>query len=644
MGRRRRLWPVGMIAGIAVLTVPLALLLNRDAKEPVPAPGELNTLQARNHHAAAIERKHKQRILTNDVAATEALCRRQCRVDLEKLAGNLKKNGKTQATKSLVAESIAELRRKRPHMHTIAWLPAGKEGQTVQIGSIDNGSPGMKEAWKQAKLAVSQGKKYESDAIKSEDGSTYFVIGVPADNGDGGSLISLVHQDVLQHVERHQSRNLRLQQFPDEEKRFGIRAVDPKTGQEVDVDSAEENEGISHYRKGEVVVRFQSDPSEAELSHILEDIGTASVKKLGFAYVFDSKRMSTQELLDYFEDKNIRYAEPHYLYVTNETANAATVPNDELYREYQWNLPMIKTETGWSLSKGTEEVLVAVIDTGADLAHPDLQNHLVQGYNVVDPDSPPNDDVGHGTHVTGVISALTNNGQGVAGMTWYNKVMPVKVLDSTGMGSTYSVAEGIIWAADHGAKVINMSLGNYASAQFLHDAIQYAFDKDVVMIAATGNDNTSQPGYPAAYPEVLAVSATNQYREKASFSNYGDYIDVVAPGENIASTYMNSQYAALSGTSMASPHVAALAALIRSANPALKNTEVYDMIRNSTVDLGPSGRDPYFGYGQINVSQALQLATGQQMPEAAADEESAGRTVGGGNWLQDILRALLGGR
>ena len=175
-------------------------------------------------------------------------------------------------------------------------------------------------------------------------------------------------------------------------------------------------------------------------------------------------------------------------------------------------------------------------------------------------------------------------------MSWYNKVLPVKVLDQTGAGSTYSVAQGIIWAADHGAKVMNLSLGNYADSGFLHDAIQYAYDKDVALIAASGNDNTEQPGFPAAYPEVFAVAASDSQNEKAPFSNYGDYIDVTAPGVSIASTYPNNQYAALSGTSMASPHVTALAALIRSANPNLKNTDVYDIMRKSAQDLGDKGR------------------------------------------------------
>ncbi|MNW55025.1 Minor extracellular protease Epr precursor [compost metagenome] len=238
----------------------------------------------------------------------------------------------------------------------------------------------------------------------------------------------------------------------------------------------------------------------------------------------------------------------------------------------------------------------------------------MKGYNVINPDEDPLDDVGHGTHVAGIISAKVNNNEGIAGMMWGGKLLPVKALDNTGSGTTYSVAQGIIWATDQGAKVINLSLGNYADAQFLHDAIKYAYDRDVVLIAATGNDNTERPGYPAAYPEVLSVSATDYNLNRASFSNYGDYIDVMAPGESIASTYPDNQYAALSGTSMASPHVAALAALIRSINPELKNTEVMDIIRKNVIDLGDNGRDKYFGYGQIDVYSALQAAGGNGSP------------------------------
>jgi subtilisin family serine protease len=332
----------------------------------------------------------------------------------------------------------------------------------------------------------------------------------------------------------------------------------------------------------------------------------------------------------YFQKWNVEYAEPHFLYLTNTLVplsrqeknpapapapaasqeNLTITPNDSLYRRYQWNLPLIETELGWDINKGSDNVIVAVVDTGVDVNHPDLKDQIVEGINVVNTGALPLDDVGHGTHVAGVIGAIVNNNLGVAGMSWYNRVMPVKVLDQSGAGSTYAVAQGIIWATDHGAKVINMSLGNYADANFLHDAIRYAYDHDVVMIAASGNDNTDRPGFPAAYPEVFAVAAADANKNKASFSNYGDYIDVAAPGVSIASTYPNNQYAALSGTSMASPHVTALAALIRSTNPSLKNTEVMQLMRDTAQDVGPKGKDNYFGYGLIDVAAALKSAKG----------------------------------
>jgi len=639
--------PMGLIAGLAALALPIGFFLSSGPDEPrlIDPPGAASGAGMRP--TAAQEHRSKRAIVANDVAMTEELCRLQCRDDLSALARRLPSDRKG------VKRALADMRKTHPHLHALAFVPAEGNGfdadDMIRDGSVGDDVAGADGSFREAIRAVRRGERYESNALKGNDGDSYVVLGEPAGRAGGeakGGLVGLVHQDVLRRVANHQMRNLRLREFPDEDKRYGIRAVDPDTGREVDVDTPEENQGVSHYRKREVVVRFKDNPTPKQLDRMRVETGAVSVKQLGYAYVFDSKDMTTAQLMDYFKNHNVEYVEPHYMYVTNETKAHASdiVPNDELYDRYQWNLPIIQTPAGWSFTKGAEEVIVGVVDTGVTLGHPDLQGHLVDGYNVVDPAKPPEDDVGHGTHVAGVVSALVDNGQGVAGMTWYNKVMPVKVLDSTGMGSTYSVAEGIIWATDHGAKVINMSLGNYASASFLHDAIRYAYDRDVVLIAATGNDNTSEPGYPAAYPEVFAVSATNQSQEKASFSNYGDYVDVVAPGENIASTYTNNQYAALSGTSMASPHVAALAALIRSVNPALKNTEVYDIMRQSAVDLGTAGKDDYFGYGQINVARALQLASGQPpSQEAAVDDESEERTVGRDTFLELLFRSIFGG-
>ncbi|WP_233531898.1 S8 family peptidase [Paenibacillus alkalitolerans] len=647
--RNRRI-TLGIIVGLLALALPVGMFLSNPQDIPPPAPiagtqdealdrnAGVRQQSVRQPAGTVWETQSKQRLLSTDVAATNALCRSQCRIDLQKMTEHM--NGAGQAR---LREHLRQMRKEHPHMERLEWIDPNV-GKSIAAGSIPE--PVRKKAaplMKSAKASVLRGQTYESNALEDTNGDKYFVLGVPSRSDPRGGIVGLVHQDILRKVADHQIRNLRIKPFPDERKRFGIRAYDPNTGKEMDVDTAEENKGVSHYIRKEVVVRFQEEPSEERLREISNEIGAVNVKKLGYAYVFESRHKSTKDMMKYFQTMGVQYVEPHYLYVTNETDSAAPIiPNDDLYSRYQWNLPIIQTPGGWQLTRGNDQVTVAVIDTGVDMSHPDLQGRLAEGYNVIDSSKPPEDDVGHGTHVAGVISALTDNREGVAGMTWYNRIMPVKVLDSSGMGSTYAVAEGIIWATDHGARVINLSLGNYASAQFLHDAIRYAFDRDVVIVAATGNDNTSQPGYPAAYEEVFGVSATNANREKASFSNYGGYVDVVAPGENIASTYTNHQYAALSGTSMASPHTAALAALIRSVNSQLKNTEVYDIMRQSAEDLGAQGRDDYFGYGQIHVQRALQLAAGVT-PNANADEQAEKRTFGGTESIFDWLWRLITG-
>ncbi|TGV04084.1 peptidase S8, partial [Mesorhizobium sp. M00.F.Ca.ET.186.01.1.1] len=178
---------------------------------------------------------------------------------------------------------------------------------------------------------------------------------------------------------------------------------------------------------------------------------------------------------------------------------------------------------------------------------------------------------------------------------------------------------------DHGADVINLSVGNYTSSAALQEACRYAFEKNVILVAASGNDATNQPSYPAAYDEVLAVAAVDHRKERADFSNFGDYVDVAAPGVDIPSTYIYSDYASLSGTSMACPHVAALASLVRSVHPDMKNRDVMELIRQSATDLGAPGHDQLYGYGMINVNQTLR----QAKPAKPARAETKQTTVGG---------------
>lgn len=281
----------------------------------------------------------------------------------------------------------------------------------------------------------------------------------------------------------------------------------------------------------------------------------------------------------------------------------------------RYNLTKINIGAAWQSCYQGQGITVAVIDTGIDLDHPDLAANLVAGKSFVSGTSSADDDAGHGTHVAGIIAAVSNNG-GVIGVAPEASLMPVKVLDSAGSGSIAEVADGIIWAADNGAEVINLSLGTVSSSATLKEAVDYAYKQGVLVVAAGGNCGDSsyylngcsyqdQPVYPGAYSNVMAVASTDSSDNQSSFSNQGSYIDVAAPGSTIYSTYPASSYATMSGTSMATPHVAGLAALVWSKNSGLTNQEVGAQIKNTAEDLGSSGWDNQFGYGRIDAAEAM---------------------------------------
>ncbi|MFX3623379.1 MAG: S8 family peptidase [Ectobacillus sp.] len=361
----------------------------------------------------------------------------------------------------------------------------------------------------------------------------------------------------------------------------------------------------SHYTAKEVVVDFKIRPTDTEIAGMLQEIDGQIIRTFNTSYIIKSKSKSAEELVRYFTNKpNVEFAERNYILMQNEV-------NDVFYNTYQWNLPAISTELGWDITRGAKDVEIAVIDSGIDLNHPELSHRLIKGYNILAENGQPNDDNGHGTHVAGIIASETNNGEGIAGITWYNPIMPIKALNAEGYGNSFDVAKGIVWAADNGADVINLSLGNYQPSAVLEQAVNYALQKNIVLVAAAGNDNTGQPSFPAALPGVIGVAAVGGDGSRAQFSNFGDHIDVAAPGVDIPSTYIGGRYAALSGTSMAAPHVSALAALIRSLNPDMKNTEVADIIMKTAKETGPAGRDVYYGNGIIDIVKALRLASGQ---------------------------------
>ena len=286
---------------------------------------------------------------------------------------------------------------------------------------------------------------------------------------------------------------------------------------------------------------------------------------------------------------------------------------DDPYRTQQWDLAKMNVPAANVQTTGAG-VTVAVIDTGVDASHPDLAGQVLPGIDYISGgatgvSADPN---GHGTHVAGTIAALTGNGVGVASIAPGVKILPVRVLDANGSGYMSDTATGIVWAADHGANVINMSLGSTAQVSAVTNAISYARSKGVTVVAAAGNSRTSgsPTSWPAADPGVIAVAATDSADQVAYYSNQGSYVDVAAPGSSIVSTYpvAKGSYTTMQGTSMASPHVAAEAALLKAYNNSLTPDQIEKAIESTAVDLGTAGKDSDYGYGRVDAAAALAAA------------------------------------
>ncbi|MBI5185195.1 MAG: S8 family serine peptidase [Nitrospinae bacterium] len=399
------------------------------------------------------------------------------------------------------------------------------------------------------------------------------------------------------------------------------------------------------------------------------------------------KSLTVDAIRQLRNDQDIEYAEPNFIRKPLKT------PNDEHYK-LQWHYPLINLPQAWETTTGSADVIVAVIDTGILSSHPDLSSKLVSGYDFIsDPsiggdgngiDSDPTD-VGddykkssssfHGTHVAGTIGAATNNSVGVAGVSWETRIMPLRVL-GIGGGTDADIAQAIRYAAglsnssgttpSKRANIINMSLGGAGSSATTKNAIQAARDQGVIIVAAAGNDNVSTLFYPASYDGVVSVSAVDMNSQKSPYSNYGNAIDVAAPGgdssvdlnndgyeDGVLSTLGDDSgkltYRFYQGTSMASPHMAGVVALMMAVNPNLTPTDLDDLLKGThsktslriTRDIGEAGWDNIYGNGLIDASQAVLAAKeiaggGGTAPPTESILSISNSTLSFENYLSDL--------
>jgi thermitase len=382
---------------------------------------------------------------------------------------------------------------------------------------------------------------------------------------------------------------------------------------------------------GQLLVKLSS-AAPAAVSALAAQTGLAvqgTIPQLGIVVV-DAPEAGTGEELaaaaaTLETNPAIEWAEPNYTFKLDAT------PNDPYYQTNQASyLSRLEMPAAWVYTTGRSDVVIAVIDTGVNLNHPDLAAGIwtnpgeipdngidddtngfiddVHGWNFADGTNTIYDNHGHGTHVAGIAAARINNSIGIAGMAGGATIMPLDVFPLPAYGTYEDLIRAIIYATDNGARVINMSLGATSYSLGEEAAVDYAWNRGVVVVAAAGNNNNNAYHYPAAHHNAIAVAATTASDTRAGFSTYGDFIDVAAPGVGVYSTLTSGGYGPMNGTSMASPHVAGLAALLFSLDPRLTNAQVRALIETNVDDLGTLGWDVYFGSGRINARKALAAA------------------------------------
>jgi thermitase len=358
----------------------------------------------------------------------------------------------------------------------------------------------------------------------------------------------------------------------------------------------------------------------ARLEEVLKEVGAEGTKFKEIdknLYQIKSEELNFYKIQSIKKNSKVEYIRREIVYKV-----LTTTPDDTHYSD-QWALPKISLPLAWDTTTGSDSIIVAIIDTGIDGTHEDLINRVIAGMNfVTEPDTPipsgtNSDDNGHGTAVAGIIGANANNGKGIAGVNWHVKLMPLKALDNNGSGTEGDVIAAINYAKDNGAKIINMSFGDDRCppeySPDLENAINNAYNAGLLLIGASGNGGCSTVTYPAAYSNVIAVGSLNSHDQRSSFSNYGSELDVVAPGENIYTTYWvsgqsNQYYPFFSGTSASTPFVSGLASLIWAVYPSISNSQVKLRIEssaNKVEGMGINNWTSQYGYGRINAYRSF---------------------------------------
>ncbi len=415
---------------------------------------------------------------------------------------------------------------------------------------------------------------------------------------------------------------------------------------DISVNSIPENEQVAQintmpletvvYNQQDYIIKFTRDLSENEINKKVLNKHGEIISRISEnnTYKFRLKNNDIELLNDLRNNPLVAYIEPDYL------VHIQTIPDDPDYNK-QWNLQLLGLEKTWENNKGNSQITVAVVDTGILATHPDLRDKIVPGYDFIDGDNDPTDtdpDFSHGTHVAGIIGAMTDNSQGVAGVNWNVKIMPVRVIGPDGNGGYSNLISGIYWAVDNGADVINLSLAGSVDSSSLKEAVEYAVDSGVTVVAAAGNNGSSPILYPARYEKVISVGAIGPDKDLAYYSNYGQDLDLVAPGgdnsvlssnyNTILSTagYMNGsqqihKYSWAQGTSMAAPHVSGLVSLMYGAGITDPH-HIKDKLKKTADDLGPAGEDEQYGAGLVNINSALNLGSGNYEPSLPDDNSN----------------------